>query len=65
VEKMAPTDIHQCLLNVDGKQRVAVSTVRWWMVHFSSGDSDCGSPLLVQIFTSMECTLLFIAGENA
>ena len=31
-EKMASTDIHRCLLNV------AVSTVSWWVVHFSSGD---------------------------
>ena len=27
-EKMAPTDIHQLLLNVDGDQTVDVSTVR-------------------------------------
>ncbi len=27
-EKMAPTDIHQCLLNVYGDQMVDVSTVR-------------------------------------
>ena len=35
------------------------------MVHFSSGDSDSGSPLLVQIFTSEAYRLLFIAGKNA
>jgi len=29
VEKMAPTDIHRCLLNVDGDQAVDVSTVKW------------------------------------
>ena len=34
-------------------------------VHFSSGDSDSGSPPLLQIFTSPACRLLFIAGENA
>ena len=28
VEKMAPTDIHQHSVNVDGDQTVAVSTVR-------------------------------------
>ena len=32
---MAPTDIHQYLLNIDGDQTVAVSTVRQCMVHFS------------------------------
>ena len=39
-EKMAPTDIHWCLLKIQGKQRVDVSTVRWWVVHFSTGDRD-------------------------
>ena len=38
--KMAPIDSHWCLLNVSGDQPVDVSTVRWWVVHFSSGDSD-------------------------
>ena len=54
-----------CLLNVYGDQTVDVSTVRQWVVRFSSGDS--GSPLLVQTafsFTSTACRLLFIAGEN-
>ena len=54
-----------CLLNVYGDQTVDVSTVRQWVVHFSSGDS--GSPLLVQTafsFTSTACRLLFIAGKN-
>ena len=38
-EKMALTDIHRCLLNVYRDQTVDVSTVRQWMVCFSSGDS--------------------------
>ena len=42
-----------------------VSTVRWWVVLFSSGDIDSGSPLLVQISGSKAGRLLFIAGENA
>ena len=42
-----------------------VSMVRWWMARFCSGKSDCGSPLLVQMFTSMACRLFFIAGKNA
>ena len=38
-KKMAPTDIHWHLLNV----YVNVSTVREWVVSFSSGDSNNGS----------------------
>jgi len=33
------------------------------MVHFSSGDS--GLPPRMQIFMSLACRLLFIAGKNA
>ena len=62
VENMAPTNIHQWLLNVDGDQTVDVSTVRQWAVHFSSGNS--GSPLLVQMFTSATCRLWVTTGEN-
>ena len=40
--KMASTDIHWHLLNVYGDQSVDVNTVRWCVVHFSSGDSDVG-----------------------
>jgi hypothetical protein len=40
VDKIAPNDIHQRLLNVYGDQTVDVSTVRRWVVRFSSGDSD-------------------------
>jgi len=45
-EKVAPTDIHQCLLNIYGDQTVDVSTVKQWVVCFSNGNSDSGSPLL-------------------
>ena len=62
-EKMAPMDFHRHLLNVDGDLRVDMSTLRRWVVHFSSDNS--GSPLLVQVLTSTACRLLFIAGENA
>jgi len=62
-KKMAPVDIHWCLLNISGDQTVDVSTVRRWMMHFSSGDS--GSLPLVQIFESMAYRLLFFAGDNA
>jgi len=36
-----------------------------WVVHFSSDDSNIRSPLLVYIFKSMACRLLFMASENA
>ncbi|XP_040556984.1 serine/threonine-protein kinase VRK1 isoform X1 [Gallus gallus] len=39
-EKIAPIDIHRRLLNVYGDQTVDVSTVRRWVVRFSSGDND-------------------------
>ena len=61
VEKMVPTDIHQCLLNISGKQTEDLSTVRQWVGHFSSADS--GSPSL--IFVSAARRLLFITGKNA
>ena len=32
---LAPTDIHQCLLNVYGDLTKDVSTLRWWVVCFS------------------------------
>ena len=38
MRKSKPTDIHMYLLNVYEDQTVDVSTVRWWVVHFSSGD---------------------------
>ena len=40
VEKIAPNDIHQCLLKVYGGKTMDVSTVRRWVARFSSGDSD-------------------------
>jgi len=61
---MAPTGIHRHLLNISGDQTVGVSTERWWVVHFSSGDSDSWSPPLVQITMSVARKLLFVAGEN-
>ena len=65
VEKIAPIDIHHRLLKVCGDQTVDVSTVRCRVVHFSSDDSDRIFFLLVQIFASMACRLLFITGKNA
>ena len=38
--KMAPIDIHQHVLKAYREQRVNVSTVRCWVVHFNSGNSD-------------------------
>jgi len=40
VEKIVPTDIHDCLLNVYGDQTADVSTERHKVMCFSSGDSD-------------------------
>ena len=37
VEKMAPIDLHQCLWSPNPGD---VSTVRWWVVCFSSDDSN-------------------------
>ena len=39
VGKMAPADIHWLLLSIHGDQTVNVSTVRWCVLRFSSGDS--------------------------
>ena len=64
VEKMAPTDVHQRLMNVYGDQTMDVSTVWWQVLHFSSGRGDSGSPPLVQILMSMACELSFITGES-
>jgi len=64
-KKVTATDVHQCLLNVYGDHTVDVSTVRQWVVRFSTGDSDSGSPPLVQKFRSMACRLLFIDDKNA
>jgi hypothetical protein len=41
-KKIAPVDIHLCFLNVYGDQTIDESTVRQWVVHCSSGDSDVG-----------------------
>ena len=64
VEKMAPIDIHWLLLNVYGDWTLDVSSVRQWVLCFSSGESDSGSPLLVQIVMSTACVLLLIAGKK-
>ena len=63
-EKIAPTGTQRHLLKVSGNQTADVSTVRW-VVHFSNGDSDSGSPALRQILMSLTCRLLFVTGENA
>jgi len=40
MEKMVPIDFYSCLLNVSGDQTVDLSIAKWWVVHFSSGNSD-------------------------
>ena len=42
-EKMALIDIYWWLLNIHGEQTEDVSTVRWWVACFSSGDNDTSS----------------------
>ena len=59
------TGIHRRLLNIYGDQTVDVNKVMKWVVHFNSGNTDSGSPLVVQIFTSAACRLSFMAGKNA
>ena len=65
VEKMVPIVTHQLLLNIHGDQTVAASTVRLWVMLFSSGCRDRGSTLLVHIFISTACRLWFIANKNS
>ena len=59
VEKVAYTDIHRCFLNVYGDH---TGQHRQRIVLLSRGSSR--SPPLTQIFMSMACRLLFVAGEN-
>ena len=40
MEKMAPVDIHWCLLNIYVNQTGDVSTVKWWVACFSRGNSN-------------------------
>ena len=40
VGKIAPIDIHLCLLNTYRDQTVDVSTGQWWVLCLISGDSD-------------------------
>ena len=61
---MAPTDGHRCLRNAYGDQPICESTVRWWVVRFSSGKRDSEATPLVKRFTGAACRLLFIAGKN-
>jgi len=65
ISPFAPFDIHWYLMNVDGDRTVDVSTVRWQVVRFRSGNSDCRSPPLEQVLTGTACWLLFVTGENA
>jgi len=46
VEKIVPTDINWCLLNVYGDQPGDVSRVGWWVVHFSCVDSNVNQAML-------------------
>ena len=61
-EKIAPIDIHQHLLNSYGDQTVHISTVKWWVLHFSCGWR--GHLCWYRFWTNMACRLLFIAGKK-
>ena len=52
------------LAEFHGDQTVDVRTLRQWVMHFSSGNCNNGSPLLVQIVRSVVCMLLLIPGGN-
>jgi len=56
VEKIAPIDIYQYLLNVDEDKTVDVSTVRQWVVCFSKGDGKGGRQAMIQMAMRRCCT---------
>ena len=68
-EKMGITDINQCLLDIYGNQTVrceqsdALSGAfqQWWQWH----ERQTMFRMVVQIFISATCSLLFIAGKKA
>jgi len=64
-EKIAPTDIHQHFLNIYGDQTMDVSTARWWVVHFSKGDSERVIYAGANFYECGMRALLFITGKNA
>ena len=37
---MSPIDIYHCSVNVNGDQAEDISTLRFWVMHFSSGNTD-------------------------
>jgi hypothetical protein len=39
-KKIAPVDIHRCLLNIYEDQTVGMRTSRWWVARFSNSGSD-------------------------
>ena len=64
VEKCPPLTFIDMMLAECSWMPVDVSTVRLWVLSFSSADSDSGSPLLV-IFMNVACRLFFVVVENA
>ena len=59
-EEMGSTDIHRHLLRVGGDQTVDVSTVRWWVVCFSSGGCDMRNKL----HSRWTCTAVTVQNEE-
>jgi len=64
-EIIALIEIHWHLLNIYGDQTVDLSTVRWWVLHFSSGDGVSESPPRVHIVMSTACWQKCIANGFA
>ena len=63
-EKIVPTDIHHCLLNTDGDQSVDVSTVRQWVMCFSSGNRDMKDTEIHDCLPQLTALLLYLFKEN-
>lgn len=63
-KKIVLIDVHWCFLNVSGDQTVDMSTSRWWVVCYNSGNSNSGSPPTGADFHKA-CKCLFIASKNA
>lgn len=61
-EKLAPRDVHQCLLNAAGDQTVGAAHGEVVPGVFQQWQQQ--SFPLVQMFMSMACKLMFVPGEN-
>jgi len=58
-KRVAPIDVHQCLLNTCGDQTVDESTMKRWVVCFSIGKSDVKD----ELYSGCPCTALIPHNE--